>query len=541
MNFGKTILVMALSLSLAPEVAAKRGKKSSEQKAKQKSRHLSLKDRIKKDLKFAKKDYLRGKLAAHEFWAELTKIHRQSSKMAREDRVDLLQAQSYMLSKAGYPVASAIYAAQGLKTTENPAGKDLSASWKILKHVSTREPIQNLLEVLAENMRGKHKSVPSFGSDWNYFLGNSLLRKGNSASAIQAYNRIKIRDRYFYPAKYQQAMALLSLDKTNEAIVSLKAITNSTTQRLSSLNTKERGDITDYAHLALARIYYEKREFLNAARMYRLIRKGELAYYDALFEQSWAFFMGGYPAHALGALHSVESPFFDQVFNPEAPVLRAMIHYWLCRYEDSRNSLADFMEHHAKAVEQLADFLARRKLSDQTAYQLFEDLMAGVSSQSLGIPRTVLLTAAETDSLMLVRDQLASILEERSRLAKKGIFKSRKNTRKPMEYLDRWAEALKQDIGRKFLVELRAMQNEYDRLYDQSQFLYVELLMSEKDQLLGKELHASSKMTNVKNNLRKSTWGEMSQAWKASYKNEFWWDEVGNYIVRVSSQCNVPK
>ena len=74
--------------------------------------------------------------------------------------------------------------------------------------------------------------------------------------------------------------------------------------------------------------------------MYRMVNRDGTNFYDSLFEQSWAFFMGGYPMHALGALYAAESPFYTEVFNPEAPMLRSMVHYWLCRYDDSRNALA---------------------------------------------------------------------------------------------------------------------------------------------------------------------------------------------------------
>jgi hypothetical protein len=251
--------------------------------------------------------------------------------------------------------------------------------------------------------------------------------------------------------------------------------------------------------------------------------------------------MGGYPMHALGALYGVESPFYAEVFNPEATILRALIHYWLCRYEDSRNALADFLDRHAEGVESLGEFLDRKRLDSETAYQLFEDMVSGVSSDSLGVPRVILQTAAEKDSMLLVRDQYASIIEEKSRLEAKGIFGVKKGLSKPLDYMDRWAGALRKDVGKKFLAELQYMKKDFDRLYAQAEFLYVELLMSEREQILGKELHASSKITKVSSQMKLSGWGDKTQSWKDSKKGEYWWDEVGFYITRVDSQCNVQR
>jgi hypothetical protein len=310
--------------------------------------------------------------------------------------------------------------------------------------------------------------------------------------------------------------------------------------QLSPLADDTKKSLRDYALMALGRLYYEEQKFPASVRMYRAVSRDGRSFYDALFEQSWALFMAGYPAHALGAIHSVESPFFKDTFNPEAPLLRAMVHYWLCRYDASRNALADFMEKYEPQVQQLNDFLSRKHLDIETAYNLFENLITGVSEQSLGLPRSVLKTAANKESMMLVRDQYAAVVEEKQRLVAKGIFGNQSRIDLPLEYLERWSTSLRHDVGRVYLNELQDLKKEYDRLYAQAEFLYVELLMSEKDQLLGKELHADTKITHVSSRQQISGWANKTQVWKDARNGEYWWDEVGYYIEPVDSMCTQP-
>ena len=336
-------------------------------------------------------------------------------------------------------------------------------------------------------------------------------------------------------------MAYLEADKLKEAEVALKSIVYPASLTMSPLAPEAKRRIVDYTLLALGRIYYEQQDFNKAIKMYRQVSREGANFYDALFEQSWAFFMGGYPMHALGALHSVESPFFAQVYNPEAPLMRSMVQYWLCRYEESRNGLADFLEQYASDVEKLDDFLDRKRIDPETSYQLFENLISGVSSEALGMPRSILQTAAERDSLLLVRDQYAAVVEERSRLETKGVFGSKFRLDRPQDYLDRWSSSLREDIGKRFIAELQDMKKDYERLHSQAQFLYVELLMSEKDQILGKELHASSKITKVSSKNEIAGWGGKTQAWKDGQIGEYWWDEIGFYIAPVEPLCNINK
>ena len=81
------------------------------------------------------------------------------------------------------------------------------------------------------------------------------------------------------------------------------------------------------------------------------------------------------------------------------------------------------------------------------------------------------------------------------------------------------------------------MKIDFERLYDQSQFLYVELLMSKKDQLLGKELHGDSKINKVSqvDNIR--GWGRKTVSWASDTKQEYWADELGFHIYRIEPLC----
>lgn len=521
------IAIILLGLALPTGEAAFAKKKAAPKK------QITLHDKFMK----LKRDYRQGDISKVKMWAELARVNEQGDRLSATDRVSLLQTQAIMLQEGDYPILAAIYSSQALKLTKQPLDQDLRPSWDILQKTSERRPIQNLIEIVADAVDLKGKDAPSFGSDWNYFAANAAAKKGSNEPAAKLYGRVAVDDRHFFPAKYQQAMIYVDTNKLKEAETSLKAIVYPQSQRVAPIDDEQRKALNDYALMALGRILYERGQFAAAARTYRLVDRDGKLFYDALFEQSWAFFMGGYPMHALGALHAVESPFYKETFNPEAPIVRALVHYWLCRYEDSRNAVADFMERYEPGVEGLAEFLERKRLDPETSYTLFENLLSGVTGESLGVPRGVLETASEKDNMMLVRDQYAAILEEKGRLENKGIYGKNSGTQKPMEYLERWEIALRKDIGKKFLAELQDLKREYDRLYAQAQFLYVELLMSEKDQILGKELHASSKITKVSKVAKVSGWGDKMVGWKDARNGEYWWDEVGYYITPVESQC----
>lgn len=488
-----------------------------------------------------RKSYRKGQINDRDMWTALSDISEGLSKLTPAQRSTVLQVQAALLSKADRPILASIYASQSVIEAENPLDDEYKRSWQILRDVSRKQPIQNLVDLVAANTKLNGRNAPAFGPEWNYFLANSLLKQKNPNSALAFYRELKPGDRYYLPAKFQEAMILLDTNNRKDAVNALRTVTQSKSSSSSKISTEEFQAIQDHANMALGRILYEDKKFAESIKHYRLVRRDGNQFYDALFEQSWALFMAGYPKHALGTIYAVRSPFFKETFNPEATMLASIIYYWMCRYDDSRQELAEFAANHQKAIDDLNKHLAKG-ITDPTAYyRLFEDTVTGVSSSGLGMPRELLNMAIEQDNLMFIRDQFASIIRESQRLERDGIFGGTERLDGPRRYLQKWTAILKEDIGLALYAELRSLKSEYERLYEQGQFLYVELLMSKKDQLLGKELHSSGKLATLSTNDNIRSWGKKTQRWASDNKQEYWSDELGFHIVGVEPLCVVPK
>jgi hypothetical protein len=481
--------------------------------------------------------YRGGEIGDDGMWAAVTAIADELSTMDRRQQAAILQTQATLMSTAKHPILSAVYAAQALRDAADPLDEEYRRSWFILRDVSRAYPIQNLIEDLGSSLDLKGQPAPGFAGDWNYFLGNSLMKMKKPQEALVLYQKVKPGDRYYFPALFQLAMILLDSDKKDEAVATLNIIVTPGKLDRKNLSSDEYEAMVDHAHMALGRIYYEQRQFSDSIKNYRLVRRDGSQFYDSLFEQSWALFLAGYPNHALGMIYGVRSPFFKETFNPEATMLASIIYYWMCRYDDSREELGNFMTQHQGSIDALDKYLAKGISDPNTYYRLFEDAATGVSSEALGLPREVVVMAAQQDNMLYVRAQYAAVVVEMQKLDAKGIFGSRERLESPRGYLDRWASVLREDVGVRLFSELRAMKSEYERLYDQGQFLYVELLMSKKDQLLGKELHADEKISKVSQLDSIRGWGKKTQSWAGDDKQEYWADEVGYHIYRLQPMC----
>lgn len=482
--------------------------------------------------------FRKGELQKKSMWDAMRPYENAYNELNPENQMGYHQIRAQLLFMAGYPLLASESASKALQLSPDPYGENHQPLWKILWTVSKAKPAQYVVEELAGKLGSLEGNPPEYGNNWNYVLGNAFASQEKFDLARAAYEKVVMQDRYFLSSQYQLALIAIQQKKPKEAESYLKAILSETAQDLADLRPIEIVEMIGYARVALGRLYYQEGRFIEAATEYRSIRRNSKLFYDSLFEQSWALFMAGSMKHGLGTLYSVNSPYFKYRFNPEAKVLESMIYYWICRYDEARNALADFSEKHREAIESLSVFLDRQRLTADTAYQLFENLITGVSGTSIGIPLNVLTTAAESDSMMLVRDQYASLVEEMGALETYGIYGNMPDGERYKEILKTRTTAIRAEIGNRFLAELRALKEHFDELYSQSQFLYLELLMSQKEQILGRELHAESKASKVTDADAFAGWSRKTQSWEDT-KFEYWWDEIGYQIIDVEPACQM--
>ena len=70
-------------------------------------------------------------------------------------------------------------------------------------------------------------------------------------------------------------------------------------------------------------------------------------------------------SHALGNIHTLEAPYFPKSFYPEAGVLKAVIYFANCQYDDATAIVAQFQQKYQPIYNDLSDVLKRFKGDNQ--------------------------------------------------------------------------------------------------------------------------------------------------------------------------------
>jgi tetratricopeptide (TPR) repeat protein len=434
-----------------------------------------------------------------------------------------------------YPLTKALHVANEIEQSLSNKQRPMDKHYTDLHHLSPDPTIAGIIIDIAHLNHEEKQVHKIFANDWHYYRAISLSKRGATKKAVQEIEKLNLNDRYFSQGLYLRSMFHLELKEPEQAIAALNAVLMPETQIASQLLPDDFGRLLSHAHLALARIHYQQKSFLKAINHYRAIDKRDPNFYNALFEQSWALFLAGYPPYALGSLYGVQSPFFKERYNPEAPLLDSIVYYWICQYDQGNAALKRFENEYKHYSQSLQAYTARLRFTPQQGFRLLDDFLSGVSSQSLGIERQLLANAAEREHIRNIRLNLAAAQKESQRI-KRDNKVSPQLKRIASRHLTRFQVKLRTVLGSSFVLALKEQAKEFKNLHQQSEFLKIEMLFGEKEQLLGQKLQANLGVKNL-DHRGLSQWTTREQTWAADNLNEYWWDEIGFQTIAINDLC----
>jgi hypothetical protein len=212
----------------------------------------------------------------------------------------------------------------------------------------------------------------------NYMMGRYKYRNRQYQDAIRLFQRVDRRSEYYVKAQFFTGVSYVQMRKSIPAVKAFQRIEKALDEGVEGLEDESR--MRDLAYLSMARTYYSASirleaetnapkingDHLSAAVKYwNRIEPASEYWLDALFEESWAYFMAGDYPRALGNIHTIQSPYFPNSFYPEADVLKAVIYFANCNYESAGIVVARFNVKYVPIKKKLAQILKQYKGANQ--------------------------------------------------------------------------------------------------------------------------------------------------------------------------------
>lgn len=378
-----------------------------------------------------------------------------------------------------------------------------------------------------------------------FIMGRFKYDQQEFQEANELFGRVATDSEYYVKAKFFEGISHIRMRTARPAIASFRAIVDAIEEGdIEGVEDEER--MNNLAWISLARVYYtaanrtgedgeraiDGQILGQAVEAWNSVDQGSEYWLDALFESSWAFFLADEFSRALGNVHTIFSPYFEDSYYPEAMVLKAVTFFVNCQFDNARAQIGKFHDAYDPVRQELEAKLA--EFEDNTQFfEFLEKVRSGEANLSANI-RGVVATAL-SDRTLLRNIEYVRVLEaEEARLgeAPAELQNSSLGARILQDVAVAKSFAVDQtgDLARarynRLIDELADLTNQVDTV----ELEILTAIRGELDQELQQQMTAAQRTGGGDVEV-----DEEHQLWP--FDGEYWRDELGFYRQQVTNQC----
>lgn len=209
----------------------------------------------------------------------------------------------------------------------------------------------------------------------NYMIGMITQRRGDFGEAKQFLSAVTDKSPLYVKARYILAiMAVKTAEKENaEDYSEALGYFSEIEKLLAGKTTDAEKKLYRLALLGKARGYFSQGDFEKSVEYYEKVPRFSDDWYDAMFESGWAYFQAAKFGRALGMVHSIQSPYFDDRYRAESFVLKSTVYFQMCHFDRARKSLDSFFAIYEPMSDQLRPWLE----GEQTDAEMVDLIVKG--------------------------------------------------------------------------------------------------------------------------------------------------------------------
>ena len=361
-----------------------------------------------------------------------------------------------------------------------------------------------------------------------YRRGEVRFREGNFVEAAKEFNRVRGNSVFHDRARYRLGLSLVEagqLEKAEQVFVA-------TAEAKSTTDVTNRARVN--AMLGRARTLYQRKLFAEAIDAYREIPRDTEQWHDALFEVSWAYLQDGRFRSALSNFHSLHSPFYEEFYQPESLLLRAIVYHYICRYDEMEKTLGIFERIYGPVQRELRNVLGGN-MSPIALYREIRkvdenfDLLKKTGKRQLAIPFLVARQVLREGDVRRSLSYIRALEREKKKIEQApATWRDARVGRYAKRVVERRMEATQVAVGRLILRHLTRLQDELAGHMEQAGLVRIDMISGKKE--------AVKKEIAGKGIVRESVDQEQDRSYYVQngydywpFTGEYWLDEIGNY------------
>ncbi|HJZ87375.1 MAG TPA: tetratricopeptide repeat protein [Polyangia bacterium] len=417
---------------------------------------------------------------------------------------------------------------------KGPAHSYYNATLKWLSSLSRVLPDSaGILEKIGKYNKGEleQPALESVRNELYYLLGRYFYTQGKFKEAVDLFAQVPLDSEFFVKAKFFEGVTHVRERDGKGAAESFKDILRKNQEKPD----KSTEEFVDVANLALARTFYSTGQFQTAVKYFEKIGQDSPDWLPSLFESSWAYFQLGAAGYskALGNIHTLNAPFFENEFFPESLILKSVIYFYNCLYDKSQEALNEFAEVYPSLKKDIDDLLARHPDNSE-----LNEYATKIREGTAGLPDKVERAARGVLQDRTLLKQLAYVEELERELKQvesaEPAWKSTAVAANILQDLTLQKSLSGNEVGKLARERLQRLSAEIGEFEKQRLKIEFEILNAQKGQLTQDVMSEQETKPNIQQP-RNFIADDEHEYWP--FVGEYWKDELGYYRVRVASQC----
>ncbi len=366
-----------------------------------------------------------------------------------------------------------------------------------------------------------------------FLLGRHFYRQGDFEQAISLFQTVSKEDPFFVKAKFFEGVTYVRQYKGKPAVAAFKDILVIAEERPKFYTKDDVDKYQELAWLQLARVFYSTQQFDTSIKYYEKLTQKSPDWLPSLFEASWAYFMKTNNSKALGNIHTLNAPYFEDQFFPESVLLKAVIYYKYCQYDRALNAVAEYDDLYRPLRKDLDEILGKYE-DNAEFYEYVKKVLAGKA----GLPDATQRLALSAIGDKTLRKTFAWVdeLDKELKMLDKAdaAWQTTSISAEVLQELTVQQSLAQADAGKLARERLERLSKELRELSRDGLKIKLETLNNKAGQV---SASAQGEQISGNNRLEPIVIDDEHFMWK--FNGEYWKDELGFYRFRVRSKCPV--
>jgi len=367
-----------------------------------------------------------------------------------------------------------------------------------------------------------------------FLLGRHYYRHGGEGDfdkAVSLFKQVSRNSEFFIKAKFFEGVTYVRKYEGKPAVDAFKDILRIGEERPKQYRADDIATYRELAQLQMARVFYSTQQFDTSIKYFEKLDQSSLDWTESLFEASWAYFMKTLNSKALGNIHTLNAPYFEHQFFPESVLLKSVIYFKYCLYDQAEEAVQDFDDKYEPLQKNLTDLVA--KYDDNAE---FYEYVKKVKANKAGLdPVTQRLVMSVLNDKTLLKtfawvDELNHELDMLQKSDK--AWQSTQVAAEVLQELTVQQSVAAADAGKVARDRVARLGRELGSLSRDGSKIKFEILEAK-----GNRLSAEAAGTRVAANHREEPIVIDDEHFQWKFNGEYWKDELGYYRFKIRSRC----